>query len=110
MLYTFFNYNFEIHCVTLNCNKDINKIKNLSRRFLKQFWYGFCRLYEKDSTIFTMCMLSLLLIGTAVAVVERNLRAAYYCHKKNDSRWKNGTKTMIMPGSRLFFISGRNKK
>ena len=91
MLYKFFNYYFEIHCVTLNYNKDINKIKHLSCRFLKRFWFGIRRLYEKDRTIFIMCMLSLLFIGTAVAVVERHLRAAYYCHRKNDSRWTIGT-------------------
>ena len=52
------------------------KIKNLSRLFLKRFWYGFRRLYEKDNTIFTMCMLSLLLIGTDVAVFKDKLESS----------------------------------
>ena len=49
------------------------KIKNLSRLFLKVFGTGFAGYARKIiQYLFTMCMLSLLFIGTAVAVLKRN--------------------------------------
>ena len=31
--------------------------------FEGSLWYGFCKIYKKDTTIFTLCMVSLLFIG-----------------------------------------------
>ena len=67
------------------------KIKNLSRLFLKRFWYGFRRLYEKDNTIFTICMHSFLFIGTDVAVLKERLD---YCHQ-NVQLFRSSNQIMI---------------
>ena len=90
MLYKLLIIILKIHCVTLNYNKDIIKLKSVSC-VLNDFGMGLAD-YTRRIIQYLRCACSLLLfIGTAVAVVERNLRAACYCHKEIDSWWKKGT-------------------
>ena len=61
---------FGLHYITIHYNKNIIDLKV----FLVFFSIFMVRVLR--NTIFSLCMLSLLFIGTAVTVVERNSKAA----------------------------------